>query len=426
MSLYLGNIGTRIVERSITSPKLRKATNVVGKVLSTVSFGHYKVGLTRTAYLLSRQVKPGDVLKIQSGQVFKDGQPILSNSNIFKGINTNRLEVTYRMCTPEGMASCLRWDVISNVPSFTASLIPYVGSIYWLLTAFNVRPTISGVLTFLLSSISFLPYHKIGPFSNPRDQHTRLSDVDNYYARELHYSESSFIGATANPFIPGWVFINDRASGFSKGAAIAHEKSHLLGASEYRAHKIQREAMLKSVFCHSNTDETVLNRAIYLCKLLFWASMGHSIQNIESLGYAFMGIDYDKGYFDQAFLQLINDRGKLSRLIERFEKGEEKFDNTHAAIAYKAYGDLEKALFYYGECLIEVNAKLQRGNSIHNELQLIYLAIGLTLQEQDEIQRAIEAFNIILKISSSKGADPRLAIIAQAALDKININLTAN
>jgi len=140
MSLYLGKTGRRIVERSLTSPKLGKAADAIGKVLLVLTSGHYKVGLTRIAFQLSQSIKPGDVLKIQAGQIIINDTTILTNEKLFKGINIDRIDVTEKMCSPEGTVSYLRWNVFYD----KSKLIKFT-TLFFSILAMNI--SLNSILT---------------------------------------------------------------------------------------------------------------------------------------------------------------------------------------------------------------------------------------------------------------------------------------
>lgn len=111
MALLLGKIGRKIVKNTLISPRAGKAADKLGPILPRIIGLPYKTGLTRTAFQLSGKVKAGDVLSIRSGQIVMNDECILENKALFGGMQIDKIDVTKKMLTPEGMASYLRWGV---------------------------------------------------------------------------------------------------------------------------------------------------------------------------------------------------------------------------------------------------------------------------------------------------------------------------
>lgn len=184
MSLYLGKIGRKIVQHSATSPTMRKAVNVAGNVMSVLSCGNYKVGLTRAAFQLSQIFKPKDIIEFQSGKIIKDGMTIFKDERLLKGVNIDRVEITENMSTPEGMAAYLRWGVFYD----KKKVVGFFGLFASVLTA-NVL--LNNHLTHVFQS------------NNPADlYHSIIGGLDSAFKVEfrpmfhaLHDDSSSFVTA---------------------------------------------------------------------------------------------------------------------------------------------------------------------------------------------------------------------------------------
>ena len=108
MSLYLGKLGRKLVKYSIENEKLGKTASAVGDVISRLTSGRYKTGLTRLAYTISENVKPGDKLTFKEGMVMKGGNVIAQDDILRTGKDIGEITVCNMYSSPEGMASFLR------------------------------------------------------------------------------------------------------------------------------------------------------------------------------------------------------------------------------------------------------------------------------------------------------------------------------
>lgn len=109
MSLYLGKLGRVMVQKAIASPHTwGKVGQVVGKVLPKCL---WKATLTTNAFKLSSVVKPGDRIDIIKGKVIRDQAVLLEIPDLFGSISIFEMDIDEKMCTPEGMASFLRWNI---------------------------------------------------------------------------------------------------------------------------------------------------------------------------------------------------------------------------------------------------------------------------------------------------------------------------
>lgn len=116
MSLYLGKLGRVMVQKAIASPHTwGKVGQVVGKVLPKFI---WKASLTTTAYQLSSLVKPGDKIDISKGQVIRGKEVIMRIPELFGRLGIEEIDITEKMCTPEGMASFLRWNIFYDKNKF--------------------------------------------------------------------------------------------------------------------------------------------------------------------------------------------------------------------------------------------------------------------------------------------------------------------
>jgi len=113
MSLYLGKLGRSMVQKAIASPNSwGRVGCFAGKILPKFL---WKSSLTTTAYQLSSLVKPGDKIDITMGQVIRDNDVLMDVSSLFGDLGVGDMEITEKMCTPEGMASFLRWSVFYDL-----------------------------------------------------------------------------------------------------------------------------------------------------------------------------------------------------------------------------------------------------------------------------------------------------------------------
>jgi hypothetical protein len=98
-----------MVQKAITSPNTwGRVSQKIGSVLGKT---HWVVGLTTNAFKLSALVNPGDKIDIIKGKVICNKQTIMEIPDLFGTMRVEDMDITEKMCTPEGMASYLRWNV---------------------------------------------------------------------------------------------------------------------------------------------------------------------------------------------------------------------------------------------------------------------------------------------------------------------------
>lgn len=424
MSLHLGKIKRGIVKRSLTSPVLGGAANIAGKVLSAVSFGHYKVDLTRTAFQLSQKIKPGDVLKFRSGQVIKENIPILTNQKLFNGVNIDGIEVTDKMCTPEGMASYLRWEAIGNAPSFMASSFSLLGKMFFVdlllssLYPFQNNINCELIVKSFIATLGLVPFHKIlklfVPAKYKNGRSLRLNNVEGFSARTYYFpgNERGFFIT----YIPDAIFLA-LENKYIPLTSI-HEKSHLLGASEYMANKMERQKLLKLAFYEGG----LCLRNIARLRYPLFSTL---VDNLRAISYIFIKNNYHE---NSCILSgLANNKQKLNKLISEFEKGETKLSDITTAQMYKMAGKADKALFYYQKTLAEIERERDNETISHkaaqHAIQGLNLAIALTLREiqEDGFEKPDGYFRKV--VEAGKGLLNReiqiFSSIAQAELEKL-------
>lgn len=82
MSLYLGKIGRKILNYTVTHPRINSVVDVFGKMANGVTFGIYTPGLTREAFLLYQRTLPGDKISVEDDGFYRKGIKIAGNNHI--------------------------------------------------------------------------------------------------------------------------------------------------------------------------------------------------------------------------------------------------------------------------------------------------------------------------------------------------------
>ena len=184
--MVFDGIANNIIAKSVTSPRLSSIADRFGGVMSKITGGSYKVGLSRTGYFLSTMVKPCDKLSVKEGIVSINGKPSFSGPELFKGISRKDIEVTPTMCTTQGMISSLRWDIIGNAPELHSSISSllfkgmYLGA--YLTSHYNNNMEF-GVFT-VFCALTVIPFHRLIRYSTgSRDKEIKLSNVEEKKAR---------------------------------------------------------------------------------------------------------------------------------------------------------------------------------------------------------------------------------------------------
>ena len=245
--MAISGLKNRIIAKTLSSPRWGRAADVFGRVMSKATFGHYRTGLSRTAMQLSSAVKEGEILKVTRGLVYSNGKLINYDPVLFNGIE-REVKVTPEMCTAGGMASALRWDLIGNAPEFYAAAISVASKaiILGLYSSAHHDPAFDRGFYSILFALSVIPFHRIIRLcTGSRDKEIKLTNVEGHHAK-IKYQTGSIWKAGEAPFDDRTV-ITVKTSSIDRDPVIAHEKAHLLGASEYSALRIMREKFLKQL-----------------------------------------------------------------------------------------------------------------------------------------------------------------------------------
>ena len=291
-------ISSVIISKVVASPRLGRTADIFGGVMSKLTSGRYKTGLSRKAYQLSGMVSEGDVLSVKNNKLFLNGSSVLRD-DIFRKIERNNIQVTKAMRTPEGMASSLRWDIIGNAPEMCYSLSSMasisISSIIFavVLSTGPLTDLSADKLIAAINMVPFLPFHKlITLFIGTGDSEYKLTNVEGLKARVIPISKKCPLKAYINgkDFINKTIHIKNPVLSGTKpawrGPMEAHEKAHLLGASEYSAYRITLEKFVKGLIYER---KNILDRIGYIFANKYWAAwllFNTIFHNIYAVQYA--------------------------------------------------------------------------------------------------------------------------------------------
>ena len=82
MALYLGNIGRRILNFTVTHPRLNRVVDAFGEVAHEATFGGYTPGFTRETFLLYQKTSAGDKINVKADGFYREGEKIAGNNYI--------------------------------------------------------------------------------------------------------------------------------------------------------------------------------------------------------------------------------------------------------------------------------------------------------------------------------------------------------
>lgn len=303
----LSPIKCNIIKRITESPRLAKAADLFGSAISSCTFGTYKTGLSRSAYLLSGKVKVGDMLSVEDGVVRRGCMEIM-RSNIFKRIYRSDISITPEMCTPDGMAASLRWDIVGSGPQILLkatyimqsallfgilhnSTIDYlrIGSYYGELFNPGYAIAASQVLLYLFMT---MPCHKLLTlFIGSNDKNIMLSNVDGdkkayIKTADLTKKKCSGFVSLRSVFYHG-IFVHEGLIEDLRDLVVVHEKAHLHNASEYSACRLEHEKFFKVLMYERQGLKSKLSYIHNNFDALFAILMGQNCHNIFSIYYAF-------------------------------------------------------------------------------------------------------------------------------------------
>jgi len=110
MSLYLGKIGRRILNYTVTHPRLNSAVDVFGKIAHKATFGRYTPGLTRETFSLFQKSGIGDSIDIRGDGFYKDGEKIAGNIYVSEAFRKRGIRVVNfeKFNSPEKLANSAR------------------------------------------------------------------------------------------------------------------------------------------------------------------------------------------------------------------------------------------------------------------------------------------------------------------------------
>lgn len=122
MSLYLGKAGRRILNFTVTHPRLDRAVNTFGKAARKITFGRYMPELTRTAFLVYQRTAPGDEISLQKDGFYRNGEKIAGNAQLSKRAKKAGFPPVRQRSekdTPEFLAQVLRLKRHASVYRFS-------------------------------------------------------------------------------------------------------------------------------------------------------------------------------------------------------------------------------------------------------------------------------------------------------------------
>lgn len=400
MSLYIGETGRKIVKYCISHPRLGRTADVIGQAAERLTRGHYRTGLTRSAFILSRSVKAGELVTIDSGQVVAGGRTLLKNERLFANITAKDVTVTPDMETPEGMTSFLRWEAIGNMPGLLTSAFHLMSNAAWLLYTLPAYLglqdnwqdlTVLQRFTLALTSLTFIPYYRALSLLVPKAEKTTqlsLRQVEQQAVKIADFHGPTAVGSYFRS-VPGVVFLNSRKSPALKffecflGSTQAHETAHALGASEIEAYRLGAEKTVKDSFGGSRPRPLALLLFAYRTFIL----------NIVAAVELLRGNNIFRGIFGP---------GSLRRSMAKYETGNDRNDLLAAIEAlegYSYYGEIDRKIKCYQHIISILNDQPVEESSTF--LPKIYFGYGLALKESGDIPGAKKALQDCLDLGQT-------------------------
>lgn len=110
MSLYLGRLGRKIVDFSITNKTAGKILNGIGRGINHLS-SNYVVSLTRESFMLSQRVKAGDNIDIKSDGFYVGERQVLPSAQLAQNLlnsGTSKFSIDNMFSEPENLALAFR------------------------------------------------------------------------------------------------------------------------------------------------------------------------------------------------------------------------------------------------------------------------------------------------------------------------------
>ena len=283
MSLYLGKIGRRILNYTVTHPRLNRAVDVFGNAAHKVTFGRYTPGLSRESFLLYQRTSSGDKIKVKEDGFYRDEEKIAGNKYVslaFLNAGIKQVDLNDND-SPEAVANLPRYRIFSAMHDLASLSFPGIflySSVDALDTFINfgfdsTLSNLSGMisLTFLFLSS---PTYKLAEWIVNRNKRHWPRPL--FYEIERHdiatFETMAFKRAVAFK-IRGIdvVFLTTNIIGrcFPHKINIFHEKAHALGASEPETYRSEKIFLFKYAASASR-----YSTALFLLALL-WSSIHH-------------------------------------------------------------------------------------------------------------------------------------------------------
>ena len=167
MSLFLGEVGRRIVNYSIATPRINRAVDIFGKSMHIISSGAYTPGLTRESFLLHQRTSVGDSIQVREDGFYRGETKIAGNEFISRRIINSDKPVNFvrtEADTPEKISKYCRTDHINSLylgklfkytlgfSAIDALSRLYVNHFY---PALDSRSTCSGILRYSAERINW-------------------------------------------------------------------------------------------------------------------------------------------------------------------------------------------------------------------------------------------------------------------------------
>lgn len=111
MSIYLGNIGRKIVNFSLKRPRLQRAVDAFGSIAHKATLGRYTPGLTREAFRLFQKTLPGDRIEVRAEGFYRNGERVAGNEYISGRIIKNGVTAKFQRTeedSPENISKYCR------------------------------------------------------------------------------------------------------------------------------------------------------------------------------------------------------------------------------------------------------------------------------------------------------------------------------